>query len=84
MNSPQLAAGTSVVVDFPAGVVVADYAAHVPDDVWMVRTGQVALQASGDGSTIDTVESGRHLRLHAAADRRRNGIRRAHHRSRAP
>ncbi len=52
-----LVAGSHV-VDFPAGAIIADYAARVPDDVWMVRTGQVTLQASGDGTTIDTVERG--------------------------
>ncbi len=52
-----LAAGSES-VDFPAGAVVADYATRVPDDVWMVRTGEVTLQASADGTTIDTVEHG--------------------------
>ena len=52
-----LAAG-SVLVEFPAGAVVADYATRVPDDVWMVRSGQVTLQASADATTIDTVEQG--------------------------
>lgn len=51
-----LAAGSSQ-VDFPADAVVTDYAVHVPDDVWMVCTGHVVLQA-GDGSAIDTVEPG--------------------------
>jgi CBS domain-containing protein len=45
-------------VDFAANIVVADYTTHVPDDIWMVRTGQVTLQASADGSTIDTVVPG--------------------------
>ena len=31
---------------------------HVPDDIWMVCTGQVTLQASTDGSCIDTIDSG--------------------------
>jgi CBS domain-containing protein len=53
----ELAAG-STVVDFPAGAVIADYATRVPDDVWMVRAGQVALSATTDGSTIDTVGPG--------------------------
>src|SRR5262245_20199757 len=53
----ELAAGSEL-VDFPAGAVVADYASRVPDDVWMVRTGQVTLQASADGSTIDIVSEG--------------------------
>ena len=48
----ELATG-SVVAEFPAGALVADYATRVPDDVWMVRTGQVALRNSGDGTTID-------------------------------
>ena len=53
----ELAAGASV-EQFPAGVVVADYAARVPDEIWMVRDGAVALRASGDGSLIDVVEPG--------------------------
>ncbi len=53
----ELAAG-SVLEDFPAGAVVADYSTRVPDDVWMVRTGHVALRASADGSTIDAVDPG--------------------------
>lgn len=53
----ELASG-STVVDFDAGVAVADYAARVPDDVWMVYTGSVALLASKDGVTIDTVGPG--------------------------
>ena len=53
----ELAAGSEL-VDFPAGAVVADYATRVPDDVWMVRSGQVTLQASADATTIDTVEPG--------------------------
>ena len=52
-----LAAGSEL-VDFAAGVVVADYATRVPDDVWMVRSGQVTLHASTDATTIDTVEPG--------------------------
>ncbi|MFY9921293.1 MAG: putative nucleotidyltransferase substrate binding domain-containing protein [Mycobacterium sp.] len=52
-----LAAG-STLVDFPAGAVIADYATRVPNDVWMVRSGQVTLRASADGTTIDTVEEG--------------------------
>lgn len=51
-----LAAGASV-VEFPAGSVVVDYAQRGPDRVWMVRTGQVTLQAA-DGATIDTVGPG--------------------------
>jgi CBS domain-containing protein len=53
----ELAAGSET-VDFPAGAVVADYATRVPDDVWMVCSGEVTLQASADGTTIDTVEHG--------------------------
>jgi CBS domain-containing protein len=53
----ELAAG-STVVEFPAAAVVADYATRVPDDVWMVHTGNVALHASGDGMTIDSVGPG--------------------------
>lgn len=50
-------AATSTVVDFPAGAVVADYAARPPDEVWMVYTGQVLLQAA-DGGAVDTVGPG--------------------------
>ena len=53
----ELAAGSEL-VDFPAEAVVADYATRVPDDVWMVRTGQVTLHASADGTMIDSVEEG--------------------------
>ena len=52
-----LAAG-SVLVEFPAGSLVADYATRVPDEVWMVHAGQVALRNSGDATTIDTVDCG--------------------------
>ncbi|HET6734852.1 putative nucleotidyltransferase substrate binding domain-containing protein [Mycobacterium sp.] len=60
MSDDELAAlvAGSTVVDFPAGASVADYATRVPDDVWMVYTGTVALHASGDGITIDTVGPG--------------------------
>jgi CBS domain-containing protein len=51
-----LAAG-SALVPFDTGGVIADYSTHVPDDVWMVGTGHVTLQAA-DGSAIDTVEPG--------------------------
>ncbi len=51
-------AAESELVDFDAGAVVADYATRVPGDVWMVRSGQVTLQASADGTTIDAVEPG--------------------------
>lgn len=51
-----LAAG-STLVTFAADAVIADYSASVPDDVWMVGTGHVTLQAA-DGSAIDTVEPG--------------------------
>ncbi|MBJ8346697.1 putative nucleotidyltransferase substrate binding domain-containing protein [Antrihabitans sp. YC2-6] len=53
----ELAAESSV-QEFPAGAMVMDYAVQVPDDIWMVCTGHVSLQASADGSAIDTVESG--------------------------
>ena len=53
----ELVAG-SAVVEFDAGAAVADYSSRVPDDVWMVYTGNVALQATGDGTTIDTVAPG--------------------------
>lgn len=52
-----LAAGSEL-VDFASGAVVADYATRVPDDVWMVRSGQVTLLASADGTVIDTVTEG--------------------------
>ncbi len=60
MSDEELAelAAESVVAEFPAGALVADYATRVPDDVWMVRTGQVALRSSSDGTTIDTVGPG--------------------------
>jgi CBS domain-containing protein len=51
-----LVAGSSL-VPFATDAVIADYAVHVPDDVWMVRTGHVTLQAA-DGSAIDTIEPG--------------------------
>ncbi|WP_163799956.1 putative nucleotidyltransferase substrate binding domain-containing protein [Mycolicibacterium sediminis] len=50
-------AADCTVVDLDASALVADYAAHVPDEVWMVRSGQVSLTAS-DGSVIDTVGPG--------------------------
>jgi CBS domain-containing protein len=53
----ELAAG-SVRVEFPADAVIADYSVQVPDEVWMVCAGHVTLQASTDGSAIDTVECG--------------------------
>ncbi|HEY9265711.1 MAG TPA: DUF294 nucleotidyltransferase-like domain-containing protein, partial [Mycobacterium sp.] len=53
----ELAAGASV-KRFPAGVAVADYAARVPDEIWMVRDGMVSLRASADGSLIDIVGPG--------------------------
>ena len=53
----ELAHGAAV-EQFPAGVVVADYATRVPDEIWMVRNGLVALRGSGDGSLIDVVEPG--------------------------
>jgi CBS domain-containing protein len=53
----ELAAGASI-EQFPAGVVVADYSARVPDEVWMVCTGVVTLRSSGDGSVIDVVIPG--------------------------
>ena len=53
----ELAAGASV-ERFPADVAVADYAARVPDEIWMVRDGMVYLRASADGSLIDIVGPG--------------------------
>jgi CBS domain-containing protein len=53
----ELASG-SVLVEFPAAALVADYATRVPDEVWMVHAGQVALRNSGDATTIDTVGPG--------------------------
>ncbi|MBJ7340937.1 putative nucleotidyltransferase substrate binding domain-containing protein [Mycolicibacterium sp.] len=52
----ELAAGSALVA-FAADSVIADYSAQVPDDVWMVCTGHVTLQAA-DGSAIDTIEPG--------------------------
>ncbi|WP_197383619.1 putative nucleotidyltransferase substrate binding domain-containing protein [Mycolicibacterium mengxianglii] len=53
----ELAAGASI-EQFPAGIVVADYSARVPDEIWMVCTGVVTLRSSGDGSVIDVVIPG--------------------------
>ena len=53
----ELAHGAAV-EQFPAGIVVADYSTRVPDEIWMVRSGIVALRSSGDGSLIDVVEPG--------------------------
>ncbi|MCV7281026.1 CBS domain-containing protein [Mycolicibacterium flavescens] len=53
----QLATG-AVVETYPAGAVVADFSQRVPDDVWMVRSGQVVLRSSADGIVIDTVDVG--------------------------
>ncbi|MDO3635597.1 putative nucleotidyltransferase substrate binding domain-containing protein [Mycolicibacterium arseniciresistens] len=52
-----LAAGASI-VEFPAGALIADYTDRVPDDVWMVHSGQVTLRAGVDGAVIDTVGRG--------------------------
>ncbi|BBY76864.1 cyclic nucleotide-binding protein [Mycolicibacterium parafortuitum] len=52
-----LAAG-AVLERFPAAAVVADYSARVPDEVWMVCDGGVALRSVGDGSLIDVVTPG--------------------------
>jgi CBS domain-containing protein len=52
----ELAAG-STTVSFAADAVIADYSVHVPDDVWMVQSGHVTLQAA-DGLAIDSVEPG--------------------------
>lgn len=53
----ELAAGAQLET-FPAAAVVADYSARVPDEVWMVRDGAVALRSSGDGALIDVVTAG--------------------------
>jgi CBS domain-containing protein len=53
----ELAAG-SVRVEFAADAVIADYSVQVPDEVWMVCAGHVTLQASSDGSAIDSIEPG--------------------------
>lgn len=53
----ELAAGASV-EEFETGAVVADYASRVPDEVWMVCDGAVALRSSGDGVLIDVVTQG--------------------------
>jgi CBS domain-containing protein len=60
MTDSELAAlaDGAVVETFDAGTVIADYATRVPDDVWMVRTGHVALYSSADSTVIDTVEPG--------------------------
>lgn len=70
-------AADCTVVDLDASALVADYAAHVPDEVWMVRSGQVSLTAS-DGSVIDTVGPGG-LFGYAAAHVGVRGVRGAHH-----
>lgn len=53
----ELAAGASI-EEFGTGAVVADYASRVPDEVWMVCDGAVALRSSGDGALIDVVTRG--------------------------
>ena len=53
----ELAAGASI-EQFPPDVVVADYSARVPDEIWMVCRGVVTLRSSGDGSVIDVVAPG--------------------------
>ncbi|MDA2890507.1 DUF294 nucleotidyltransferase-like domain-containing protein [Mycolicibacterium sp. BiH015] len=53
----ELAAGASI-EEFGTGAVVADYSSHVPDEVWMVCEGAVALRSSGDGALIDVVTRG--------------------------
>ncbi|SEH76254.1 cyclic nucleotide-binding protein [Mycolicibacterium rutilum] len=53
----QLASGAQSET-YPAGALVADYSTRVPDDVWMVRSGQVVLRSSADGTVIDTVDVG--------------------------
>jgi CBS domain-containing protein len=60
MSDDELAelAAHCVLVYFPADSVVADYSTRVPDDVWMVRSGQVTLQGSADGAMIDIVTEG--------------------------
>ena len=59
MSAGELAelAANSSLVSFDRDEVIADYATHVPDEVWMVCSGHVALLAA-DGSTVDTVEPG--------------------------
>ena len=73
----ELATG-SVVAEFPAGALVADYATRVPDDVWMVRTGQGRAAQQRRRHHHRQRRSRRHFRLHAAADRRRHGLRGLH------
>ncbi|MFE7800417.1 putative nucleotidyltransferase substrate binding domain-containing protein [Nocardia sp. NPDC057440] len=53
----QLAAASSL-HRFGAGAVIMDYSAQVPDDIWMLWTGRVVLQGTGDGAPIDAVEPG--------------------------
>ncbi|AFM17832.1 putative signal-transduction protein containing cAMP-binding and CBS domains [Mycolicibacterium chubuense NBB4] len=48
----------ATIEEFPAGAVVADYAVRVPDEIWLVRDGAIALRASRDGALIDVVEPG--------------------------
>ncbi|WP_280396259.1 putative nucleotidyltransferase substrate binding domain-containing protein [Nocardia brasiliensis] len=54
-------AAASTLHEFAAGAVIRDYSAQVPDEIWMLWQGRVALRPSGgaDGDrTIDTVERG--------------------------
>ena len=82
MSDDELAelAGGATVVDFPAGAAVANYATRVPDDVWMVRTGIVALRAIDDGvsSTASDLAA---FSATCRCCRRRHGFRGPHHRA---
>ncbi|QIS03697.1 CBS domain-containing protein [Nocardia brasiliensis] len=55
-------AAAATVHEFATGTVIRDYAAQVPDEIWMLWTGRVALRPSGAGGdgerTVDTVERG--------------------------
>ncbi len=72
-------AAESELVEFPVGAIVADYATHVPDDVWMVRSGTGDTAGERRRHHNRYRRAGRHLRIHAVADRWRNGIRGARH-----
>ncbi|MBJ8341911.1 CBS domain-containing protein [Antrihabitans sp. YC3-6] len=55
-------AGAATVHSFETGTIVVDYGAHVPEEIWMVQTGQVVLLPVGaevsTAEPIDTVAPG--------------------------
>ncbi|KAA0021506.1 putative nucleotidyltransferase substrate binding domain-containing protein [Antrihabitans cavernicola] len=55
-------AGSATTHTFAAGEVIVDYSSHVPDEVWMVRAGQVNLLPTNDNGVgdipVDTVNVG--------------------------